>query len=162
MLPALVAATRNQYLPPPRERTWDQTGSDIIHPRKNGEPDGKWHHTQLSLPRDQTNRYKDIAFLQFRWRAVTTQNILKYFSTRHKMLFTLALQYFPAETLIVVSGSIESLKSLNLRMSETLESVTWYFYKHVYFNMYWFTTQHMCLEPVVLRNDAFAASLKSA
>ena len=78
------------------------------------------------------------------------------------MLFTLALQYFSAETLIVVSGSIESVKSLNSWMSETLESVTWYFYKHAYFNMYWFTTQHMCLEFVVLRNDAFNASLKSA
>ena len=62
-------------------------------------------------PRDQTKRYKNIALMQFRWLAVTVQSNLKYFSTRYKLLFIPALQYyFSAETLIVVSGSLESVK----------------------------------------------------
>ena len=44
---AFLPGTDN--LPPP-ERTWDQTGSDIISPGRNMGLDRKWHHTTPPSP----------------------------------------------------------------------------------------------------------------
>ena len=50
----------------PLERTWDQTGNDIIPPVKNMVPDRKCHRT----PCKQTNMTKNITFSQLLWRVV--------------------------------------------------------------------------------------------